>query len=337
MQPDGRLPSNHDDAPSPGLPPVKPPSGSFILRLFLIPGLIVAGLVLVVIFGLLPWVGTSTPDSFLSRLDSNNEDIRWRAAHELAQVLKRPESLEMASDPKFALDIAERLDRALADLEASEYAGKAELKKTLAQIDSDTNLSKEDKDAYAEKAAMATWHKLDGKRNLVLFLTSSLGDFTIPVGAPVLREIVLKDKSAEVKGLALKRRRAVWALANLGDNMQRHFFGKNAKPEDKVLTTEQKAKILEKLTKEGTGGGQRGYWARYALGVLTQEHPAAVDIALEICVRGNDKVKAADDPYLRELVAFALNFWDGERTEAALLWLARDDGHGTRIEISEAD
>lgn len=333
--------NNHDAAALPGLPPVKPPSGRFILQLFLIPGLIVAGLVLVFVFGGLAWIGTSSPDSFLNRLDSNNPDIRWRAAHELAQVLKRPESLEMASDPKFALDIAERLDRANGELDAAEATTKAELKRTLDQIDSETKAGSRERIELGEQAALAAWNKLRPQRDLVLFLTSSLGDFNIPVGAPLLCDTVMQDKSAEIKGLTLKRRRAVWALANLGDNMKRHYFGIGAKSEDKVLTEEQKGKILARLEKEAESRSKRGYWANYTLRVLRsdprQPSSAGVDAALEICVRGNDKVKPAEDPYLRELTAFALNFWNGPRTEPTLLFLAHDNGHGTRIEINEAE
>ena len=42
-------------------------------------------------------------------------------------------------------------------------------------------------------------------------------------------------------------------------------------------------------------------------------------------------------PTLRMLVAFALNFWDGEQAEATLVRLARDDGHGVRVESREKD
>src|SRR5713226_4433089 len=127
-QPDQPRPSNNDLPPGPasGLPAVKPPSGRFILQLFLIPGLIVVGLICVFSFGSLAWVGSSSPESFLSRLDNPNPDIRWRAAHELAQVLKRPESLELASNPDFALDIAERLSKALTELEQAEDNAKQE-------------------------------------------------------------------------------------------------------------------------------------------------------------------------------------------------------------------
>src|ERR1700682_3039466 len=80
------------------LPPVTPPSGRFIMQLFLVPGLIVAVVAAIVLgFGYLV-SGARTTDHFLRDLDSSNADIRWRTALDLAQVLKRPESLALASD-----------------------------------------------------------------------------------------------------------------------------------------------------------------------------------------------------------------------------------------------
>jgi hypothetical protein len=340
MHADGPVPSNNDSPgqPAQGLPPVKPPSGRFILQLFLIPGLIVAGLVLLFVFGGLAWIGTSSPESFLSRLDSNNPDIRWRAANELAQVLKRPESLELASDPKFALDIADRLEAALTELTEQEYKSKKVLDKKLVEIQLDPNLKNEDKEQRKEKERTAAGRKLAPQRNLALYLISCLGDFTIPVGVPLLGEVAMNNQGFEPKGLILKRRRAVWALANLGDNVQRHYFGKNAKPEDKVLSNEQKAAILAQLKKEAAGDGNRAKWARTTYGILEKLHPSGVDKALEICALGQRrKIKPADDIFLRELVALALNFWDGDRVEPTLLQLARDNGHGKRFEINEED
>jgi hypothetical protein len=331
MQANGPVPNNNDNPGQPGLPPVKPPSGRFILQLFLIPGLIVAGLVIVFVFGGLAWVGSSSPQSLLTKLDSDNPDIRWRAAQDLAQLLLRPESLELASDPKFGLDLVERQDQALAELEQAENATKEGLKKTLAQIHADSSLNSEQKEKRSKEAQAAAWRKLAPQSDLVLFLTMSLGALTLPVGAPVLCDTAMKDHSPEVIGLALRRRQAVWALTKLGEKMQRHYFGKNTKPDDKVLTLDQKARIIAQLEKEAAGTGKRAYWAGYALGVVQNKRPAGVDIALEICVRGNDKIKPADDPSLREYVAGALLFWDGDRVEPTLLWLSRDDGHGKRI------
>src|SRR5438552_12424633 len=84
--------------PAKGLPPVVAPSGRFIAQLFLVPGLIVAGAV-VVLLGF-SWLssGNRSPEAFLRDLDSANVDIRWRTASDLAQVLKRDDGLAMNVD-----------------------------------------------------------------------------------------------------------------------------------------------------------------------------------------------------------------------------------------------
>ena len=55
-----------------------------------------------------------------------------------------------------------------------------------------------------------------------------------------------------------------------------------------------------------------------------------MDHALAQCARTKDR-------YLREHVAMALNFWDGDLVEETLLRLARDDGFGTLIRVAEGD
>ena len=242
-----------ETAPSPnhenprGLPAVTPPSGRFIVQLFLVPGLIVA-VVLCILLGFGYLVSSErTPEKFLSDLDSPNADIRWRGAHDLAQILKRPESLALASDPRFALDLAERLRRALTELDQAEKAT-AERVATLP----------------ADEQA-AAWRGLSAQRNHVLYLTACLGDFTVPLGVSVLSEMALKEKGPDVKGNALRRRRAVWALANLGENFKHRYLGVNAQPGDKILNDEQKAGIVQELERERRSGGERGEWAENAL------------------------------------------------------------------------
>src|SRR5260221_14780168 len=97
--------SNEVPKSDPGLPPVQPPSGRFIAQLFVVPGLII--LVLVVLFLLSNYFVNREhdPTQFLQKLDSDNADIRWRGASDLAQILKRPEpaTLRWKADAKFAL------------------------------------------------------------------------------------------------------------------------------------------------------------------------------------------------------------------------------------------
>src|SRR5260370_21722946 len=95
-------PANYE--PIKGLPPVAPPSGKFLIQLFLVPGLIVA-IALAVVWGF-GWLvgGSYSAEEFLKDLRNPNMEFRSRRATELAQILPREQS--MASDPKLALDLA---------------------------------------------------------------------------------------------------------------------------------------------------------------------------------------------------------------------------------------
>src|SRR5262245_8459854 len=106
-----------------GLPPVVPLTGGFIAQLFLVPGLIVTAVVLFLL--VVNWYinGSRSPEQFLQNLDNTNPEVRWRAASDLAQILLRDDRL--ATDPHFALSVAERL--------ASAYAAAAPGEKALAE------------------------------------------------------------------------------------------------------------------------------------------------------------------------------------------------------------
>src|SRR5260370_26417476 len=96
----------HPEAPSPdmpppgGLPPVKPPSGKFIAQLFLVPLLIVVGVMglFFTMRGLFGIGGAQTARQYLNNVAHTNAAVRWRAAHECAPVPPRAD--EIASDPK---------------------------------------------------------------------------------------------------------------------------------------------------------------------------------------------------------------------------------------------
>src|SRR5262249_31744964 len=114
---------------------------------------------------------------------------------------------------------------------------------------------------------------------------------------------------------------ALWALANLGDNLKRF----------QRLIPERQQMVLAELQAEGDGVGERAEWARAALGYMTGPRAQklqglGVDKALTFCA-------ADSDPFLREITAFALNFWEGDATERgrleeALAKLAVDGGQG---------
>ena len=79
--------------------------------------------------------------------------------------------------------------------------------------------------------------------------------------------------------------------------------------------------------------GEQALWARKAAAALRKQAPLGVVAALAECAN-------ADDPFLRQQAALALTFWGGtpdedKLVEATLLKLARDDGHGTAIQVEK--
>jgi hypothetical protein len=289
--------------PQPGLPPVAPPSGKFIVQLFLVPGLIV-GLIVCVLL-LFNWLfgGPRSREAFLSNLDNTNFEVRQRAAAELAQVLKRDDQL--AGDAGFALELADRADRAREE-SASVERSLAERWSTL----------------KPEEAAAESRRRQD-ERFYLRYLCACLGNFRVPAGVPVLRKIAEQEGGMEPTALASLRRQAVWALADLGQNLQRFD---EAKPPDQDV-------ILAGLDRLAATPGH-GADAHKILDQLNDRragHPGAlgVDVTLSKCGR-------SDDPFLRELSAMALTFWQGSDAEnklidETLLKLARDDGRGNLL------
>lgn len=284
----------------PGLPPVSPPTGKFLMQLFLVPGLIV-----VLVVGLLLFVywlinGPRSPESYLKKLDDPNLDVRWRAAADLAQVLPRDTGL--ASDAGFALQLADRLEKA-----RSAHAA--------AEVDWAKNAPAAGKEQFE-----AEEKKLEPERTYILYLASSLGHFKVPAGVFVLKEMATQEGKAEPRYLARQRRQAVWHLANLGESVG--TFDK--------LSAMQQAAILQQL-ESAAEQGPRPEWARACLEYLRKRQEGKPDAL------GVDKVLVQcsedDNPFLREMAAFAMNFWTGtakeeEAMEGALLRLSYDDGRG---------
>src|SRR5260370_11133334 len=191
--------SNSVPAPDPlkGLPPVQATSGRHIVQLFLVPGLIVAGAVTILLG--FSWLagGSRTPQQFLKNIDSANSDIRWRAASDLAQVLKRDEKL--ASDPAFAMRLAERLQKALDELDR--------LEREKVKVESTSDSSK------ADLAKAKT--TLAAQRNYVQYLGACLGSLSIPVGVPLLTDLAPNGRGSDPVIRALTPRQAVSALSTL--------------------------------------------------------------------------------------------------------------------------
>lgn len=297
-------PKSYDSDPATGLPPVTPPSGKFIVQLFVVPGVIVAVAVGCIWF--VSWLvgGYFTPEQFLKDLRSGNAEVRWRRASDLAQILKRDPSL--AANPKFALHLAEMLRQALRD---SDYAERAYAERQVQRM-------------AAPDESYAVTKQLHDERAFIEFLIPCLGSFSVPAGVPLLSDIALKEDGADAATVALRRQLAVWALANAGENLKRYD----------ALPADRKAAALAALETEAAApSADRSQWAGFALACL-QARDAKSAMALEL-----DQIfgrcAQADDPTLRKFVALALTFWEAgpaqnERMDQILLALSKDDGHG---------
>ncbi len=295
--------SNH------GLPPVEPPSGQMILRLFIVPAIIVGVLVVLFLAGpsllrgfnrLIGKSDTHSAEQFLRDLDSSNPEVRSRAASDLAQVLLRNDAL--ASDPGFALHLADRLQTAI-------------------------DKSTEPEAAFASRVGnLETGERsrelanLDPDRKLITFLGASLGNCMIPVGAPLLERLAVQQKGMEPEALAERRRLALFALATLGENLKRYDQLSDA---DKDTIEQQLEATLSTSRSSKQTRATIDYLSQHRKG---KNDSLGVTDALEKC-------SADEDPFLRELSALASNFWTGTpieetRIEKFLDRLSHDDGKG---------
>jgi hypothetical protein len=279
-----------------GLPPVTPPSGKFIVKLFLVPGLIVAVIVVVFVLFFAGQNRQFRPEIMLNDLRSANPDVRWRAAERLAQILPRDcrePSPRYALDCKFALDLAEEMRKAMQVEE--EMLGRIGHK--------------------SREEAPKEYKDLEVQQDLIRFLGGSLGCFDVPVTAPFLSEIASQQATPGNRAQMERGRLAIVALANLGNNLQYYF----------KLPEDRKAQVLEQLENLAETAGDKGRWAKATLDYLKYQDPLGVEKSLIQCAK-------ADDAYTRKLAALAMSFWDGSETDATLEALVYDDGHGSDAE-----
>lgn len=101
------------------LPPVKPPSASFIMQLFLVPGVIVAAVIGVwALFGRIS-AGEQDWRQQIADIQSNNDHRRWRAATSLAQMLRADIELgsagqKLSQNPQIARELCDLMKSLLA-------------------------------------------------------------------------------------------------------------------------------------------------------------------------------------------------------------------------------
>jgi len=282
-----------------GLPTVLPPSGGHIVKMFVVPLLIVGGLLLgsYVVIKLSGGAVLRTPDSYLADLRNGDPDVRWRAAQDLAQVLLRDDQL--ASDPTFGLALADELRGALDDTGQAEQALAQKVKDN-----PDANFASERKE-------------LEARRDYTRYLGSSVGSLCTPVGVEPLKRMALEGAGGPAGVRADLRRWALWNLANLGQNLKR-FDG---------LSPERQEAVVDGFEAQASAEGDRGPWAAQSAAALRERRAGhlqalGVDDVLVRCMGDTN-------PFLREVAAFAANFWPGTASvEEALVARLDDRGAG---------
>ncbi|OAI49793.1 hypothetical protein AYO44_06240 [Planctomycetaceae bacterium SCGC AG-212-F19] len=313
LQPDPPppLPDGQHGDKAPGLPPVLPPSSRHLVQMFVVPGLIVVGVVVLGLvcsgaFGFLFGFGQEhSAKAYIARLEDKNTDVRWRAANDLVQVLKRDD--ELASDPALGLKLAELLTQ--------ELDGIIDDEKQLAQR------ATKQSDVETKRGQS----QVKARQDYARFLAACMANMTVPVGVDGLKRMATLSGN-DVKAVAHTRRQAVWMLANLGVNLKRYLALPQARREKVQVEFEHEA---------ANGPAARAALARLTLDYLQQTKDLGVIAALAQCAD-------ADDPDLRKYAAHALAIWEGSPAEnalaeQALLKLSRDDGHGVRIILGDDD
>ena len=162
------------------LPPVEQPSAKFIIQLFVVPALIVMGIVgLWLSFNWLVRSATIDPKRLLEGIERGPSVARWQRANELADMLNSKRNAELKRDPKIAQHLAQILSR---------------------EID-------QSNDGH------------DGEQEATLrhFLVVALGQFEVPEGTDVLLKAAKTNRTENDK---LVRYHAIQALATRIYNLQ---------------------------------------------------------------------------------------------------------------------
>lgn len=290
--------SSQDGTPEAGLPPVSPPSGKHILKLFLVPGLIVTAVVVFLIGA--QWIfGTKyTAEKFLKDLNDSTYQVRWRAASDLSQVLKSDK--ELATNVELALGLTARLQASLDEAEKYEKQWQEELSKK-GWDDADKTLR----------------DRVFGERSYSQFLISSLGQFYIPVGVSALADIARTKEGVNEAIVQQRRYKAVISLGTLGERIP-HFD---------QLPDEKQQQVLNALQIAAKSSDNKATWAQEALELFKKTKSGQLPESSQT-LAAFELTASDDDPQLRHLSAWSLGFWKGDLAVELLISLINDDGHG---------
>lgn len=221
---------DRDAATSSGLPPVETPNARMIVQLFLVPGILVA-VVIGFILAFFGGVGTGPrdPRQFIQGLTDASGHKRMQTAHDLAQML--PRKPELRRDAKFALDIAELLQREW-ELIKAERANPSLKKRETERADD---------------------------IELIAYLPKAVASFNVPVGLSLLESMVEEnDGKLNDEGRLSQYRNGLYSIGLLGSQLQ----------EFDRLSVEEQNQIIAALESEAGDRPGRAQWAAQSLAYL---------------------------------------------------------------------
>jgi HEAT repeat protein len=204
--------------PTGPLPPVTPPTATFILQLFLIPLLIVT--IVVVLWLLFSWVAHMGRDNAgdLAKAIIRNDAASWQRAYELADLLRSP-------DPKYA---ALRQDAALAK-SLADFLDR-DLNEPLLSRDVQATATSHSGSYSGNQAPPGSEQRARVMRRM--YLCRSLGSFAVQEGLPVL----LRAAQQEIDPVEVQVRfAAIEAISTLADNCGPHVLQANSEVIDGLL------------------------------------------------------------------------------------------------------
>ena len=122
-------------SPDDALPPVEPPSASFLLQLFIVPGIIVVAVVMV--WMLFTWLAHKgdDPRQYVKALQRSSAN-RWQVAVTLASVMQDKRHGAFKRDPQAAAELARLLDEEIAagSMEENQVTLRVFLARTLGEF-----------------------------------------------------------------------------------------------------------------------------------------------------------------------------------------------------------
>ncbi|HMP58221.1 MAG TPA: hypothetical protein PKD86_02600 [Gemmatales bacterium] len=278
------------------LPPVEVPNVRMIIQLFVVPSILVVvvmGFILVFFGGI--GAGPRTPDQFIDGLNSPSGHKRQQTAHDLAQVL--PRSAELRHDVKFSLDVTDMLAR---EIQTQAAGGGAVPPATPGD-----------------------------ELNLLDYLPAVVGNFSIPAGAPLLRELVRTQIDGRDQAL-VRARNAILALGNMGHRLR----------EFDSLPPAERDQILAALKVQSGSATDRQRRAQEALDYLTQRQdrrpgvPVPDTLGIVPTLRLGARV---NDELTRKYTIMALANWDAPGVDELLREMVNVGSDLTQFENADSE